>query len=1100
MQTKIGFDKFPVPSILTEVPLNDIVTGEKLVDQGGIPLVTEVQKSVAEVARSDRATSVVFDSKTISPVPVVEIFRETSETSTTLLGIDRAETQLSLFSDVSVLGLDEDNWEVYNFTDYLRYGPWDFRGTKLFGNHYDASMSEETQEQAIRIGAFPVPYTFPWPSRFADQGLYNQTLYQQFQSFIELGNVLYTYFSESSRQQEYGVTFKDKFLDPTKVTISSNELTYTGVSEAAGLVLIDEWTRTWVDINSNLLLDPRNGITPITAAQINVITGSSPAMADTRPGYRTNDIRYSFMQSRKAFRYQPGRISGFTFGAKTSTDSGSEANVLEWGISNPTDQYTFQVKGASFSIVRRSTVPLEPAVIQRNGLDPLTGQVLEENGDPFDVDPATGQLRKYYTMTIARDIFNGDPVNGNGPSGYLLNPALVTMYKIEFGWYGAIGARFFAYVPIENGEGRWINLHTIVIENSLGKPCLEDPYFRFRYAVRINDASTLRTPQFIYKYGASMYIDGGDLGTVTQHSYNAPVRSINANNEKSLIGIYAKTEIINKEGVSKFNKKTILPKEVSVTSDVLAKIKVVKCRACPGFGHHFNQGLQTGTNGRQLNIKFVSSSRNRIATVPDNPLNPDPTQLFQLSDVGAKIIGDGLWSGYVGELDTDSAVVDNNQAIIGYEEAAVDRITNQYQKVSNSGYPAQVVPKATGQLLTVPINSTYPYPVRLSNYDAVAGSAVVLSGSKIQIQFLNPIPVGNLEHFNEFLIGVTDKKPVEVVDGGDVVLKWQYSVGDERTTLDRTDMLVGEWTQSTTRRDRNGYERGETNYPREYKMELDYRIPNPPGADSGACSVVTIDVLDRSQLASTLVSGNPETEAQDGFWYIKLQPNVQFPAGSLLGGEIGVNNVGSGVTFTSEQLSYQDGVSRIYYARISGQLAGVNAGATVTIQLTPVQLTAKHISTNKIFKFNPFPLYLVAMMKDGSRIHSISVAEQIGELTVSSSPKWISNGLAVIDNVSGLAAADLPPVNFVSQNRLDSGAIDTQLEQRLRPTSTLDTFFVGAGESARISLQNIYGPDRENITTDLLNTEATFFVGSVIPVAGQPTTGSIQISLNTAEQ
>jgi hypothetical protein len=193
-------------------------------------------------------------------------------------------------------------------------------------------------------------------------------------------------------------------------------------------------------------------------------------------------------------------------------------------------------------------------------------------------------------------------------------------------------------------------------------------------------------------------------------------------------------------------------------------------------------------------------------------------------------------------------------------------------------------------------------------------------------------------------------------------------------------------------------------------------------------------------------------------------------------------------------------VSRIYYARISGQLPGVNAGATVNIQLTPVQLTAKHISVNKIFKFNPFPLYLVAMMKDGSRIHSISVAEQIGELIVSSSPKWISNGLAVIDNVGGLAAADLPPVNFVSQDRLDSGAIDTQLEQRLRPTSTLDTFFVGAGESARISLENIYGPDRENITTDLLNTEATFFVGSVIPVAGQPTTGSIQISLNTAEQ
>lgn len=1096
MQTKIGFDKFPVPSITTEVPLNDIVTGEKLVDQGGIPLVTETEKSVGEVARSNRATSVIFDSETIKPIPIAEIFRETSETSTTLLGVDRAETQLSLFSDVSVMGLDEDHWEVYNFTGGNKYGPWENRGTKAFGPHYNAEMSEETQEQAIRIGCFPVPYSYPWPPRFADQGFYSQTLYQQFVSFIQLGNTLYTYFSEAGRQVEYGATFKDRFLDPSKVTISSNEIEYSGVSEAAGLVLIDEWTRTWVDINANLLYDPRNGITPISTAQINAITGSNPSMADTRPGYRTDDIRYSFLQSRKAFRYQPGRISGFTFGAKTSTDSGSEANVLEWGITNPTDQYTFQVKGASFSIVRRSTVPLEPAVIARNGLDPVTGQTLEENGDPFDVDPATGQLRKYYTMVVSRDLFNGDPVNGNGPSGYLLNPALVTMFKIEFGWYGAIGARFFAYVPIDNDEGRWINLHTLVIENSLGQPCLEDPYFRFRYAVRINDASTLRTPQFIYKYGASMYIDGGDQGTVTQHSYTAPVRSINASNEKSLIGIYAKPLIVNKEGDSKINKKVILPKEVSVYSDALAKLKIVKCRACPGFGHNYNQGLETGTNGRQLNIKFISSSRNKIATVPDNLLNPSPTQLFQPSDVGAKIVADGLWSGYVGTLDPDSAVT-VGQDIIGYEEAAVDRIVNEFQKVSNTGYPAQVIPRATGQLLTIPINTTYPYPVTLSNYDAVAGSSVSLTGSKIQIQFLNAVPIGNLGHFNEFLLGVTDKKPVEVIGQG---LKWEYAVGDQRDILAKTDMLYGEWTQSTTGRDRNGYERGEANYPTQLKMELDYRIPTPGGDKSGRCSTVTVQVLDKSQLLTTLISGNPATGAADGNWYLELQPNTQFPAGSILGGEIGVNNAGTGITFASEQQSYQEGVNTIYYAQISGQISGIADGQNVTIQLTPVQLTATHISTNKIFKFNPFPLYVVAMMRDGSAINSISVAEEIGELVVTSSPKWIVNGNVVIDNVGGLAAADLPPVNFVSRDRLDSAAIDTQLEQRLRPTSTLDTFFVGAGESLKVSLSNIYGPDRENITTDLLNTEATFIVGSVIPVVGGSTTGSIQISLNTAEQ
>jgi hypothetical protein len=47
------------------------------------------------------------------------------------------------------------------------------------------------------------------------------------------------------------------------------------------------------------------------------------------------------------------------------------------------------------------------------------------------------------------------------------------MYKIEFGWYGAIGARFYAYIPTDNGDARWVVIHTLVIENSLESPCLE---------------------------------------------------------------------------------------------------------------------------------------------------------------------------------------------------------------------------------------------------------------------------------------------------------------------------------------------------------------------------------------------------------------------------------------------------------------------------------------------------------------------------------------------------------------------------------------------------------------------------------------------------
>ena len=52
---------------------------------------------------------------------VAEVFKETSEVSQTLLGIPRAETQLSLFSDVSVYGLDDNIFEFFSFNGGSRH-------------------------------------------------------------------------------------------------------------------------------------------------------------------------------------------------------------------------------------------------------------------------------------------------------------------------------------------------------------------------------------------------------------------------------------------------------------------------------------------------------------------------------------------------------------------------------------------------------------------------------------------------------------------------------------------------------------------------------------------------------------------------------------------------------------------------------------------------------------------------------------------------------------------------------------------------------------------------------------------------------------------
>jgi hypothetical protein len=1085
MQVKIGFDKFPVPSISTEVPLVDIVTGEKLVDEVGIPLVTDTGIAIEQIGRSNNSSSIVLDPETIEPIRVREIFQESTETSTTLLGIDRAETQLSLFSDVSTLGLDEKEWEVFNFTSYFGYGPWDNRGTKSFGNHYNARMREETQEQAIQIGSFPVPYTYPFPPRFADQGLFNQSFYDRFVNFILLGNILYNYYSGTTIQTQFGSNFKDKFLDGSKVSINNdNEIEYIGITEAQGLVLIDEWTRTWVDITSNRLLDPRDNRTLINSQSINTIVDNNPSIDNTRPGYNSNPLRFSLLQSRRAFRYQPGRISGFTFGAKSSSDSGSNSNIMEWGISNPTDQYMFRIQGANFSIVRRSAIPLELGALARSGLT-LDDQKEEGSLNPFD-------NFVYHTIIIPREKFNGDPVNGNGRSGYLLNPSLVTMFKIEFGWYGAIGARFYAYIPVNNNESRWVVLHTIVIENSLGKPCLEDPFFKFSYSVSISDSSTLRTPQFLYKYGSSMYIDGGDEGTVTQHSYSSLLKNINKNNPKSIIGIYPKLKIINIEGTSKDNKKVIIPKDLSVSSDVLSKIEIARCRACPGFGHHYNEGLYTEENGRKIKIRFVGSTRGKIEIVSEDEEN---LQLFTHEDVGSKLVSDGIWATYISRIDEEFAEIVGDE-IIGYTQAFISRISNTYQKIE-SGLP-ETVSLRNGELaqISIPVggnlSEVYGQDVLLSNYSAIAGSNIPLTGSKIKIQFLNSLPRSN-GHYNEFLIGITDKQPVESFDSG---LKWKYGE-EEKDDLEEIDTLFGEWIPSTRSRNRNGIENGEANYPREYLMEIDYRIPNPPGLGSGRCSNLIVEVLGKNSLSTTLINTHPVTGLPG--WFLRLQPGVRFPEGSLIGGEIGVNGLGTGISFISEQDSFKQDNNDIYFAEISNQIPGFENNSSVIVEFTQVKISGTGILKFKIFKFNPYPLYLFAKLRDNSRINSISISEELGESTVSSSPNWILNNKALKDNYNSSAVAGFPPTNFTSEKRLDSASIDKQLEQNLRPSRIVDTFFIGSNKKQKISLKNIYNIDKETITPDLFNLEATFIVASVLPIE-QASTGLIQITLNTSEQ
>ena len=314
------------------------------------------------------------------------------------------------------------------------------------------------------------------------------------------------------------------------------------------------------------------------------------------------------IKSLRAFRYQPGRISGFTYGVKVSEIGAGPGTVLEFGIENATDSYMFRLtNGTLFSIVRRSIVPLDNTPFLSNANYAANTKTVVVNN-----------ITQYETV-IEQKYMNGDPLSGEGKSGYFINPDTVTMYKIEFGWYGAIGARFYAYVPVGSGDCRWVTMHTLVIENQLGKPCLGDPFFYFKYRLKIQDSSTIRINQNLSKYGASYYIDGYDKGTLYSLNAQSRVRylpnpsftesktQLNSIDWVTVLGIKPKRYVINRYGNQFFNKKEIFPEKLMVRSQQDCEIRVIRQRGCPEWAFTHQEGYTWDflPEERRLKGKFV---------------------------------------------------------------------------------------------------------------------------------------------------------------------------------------------------------------------------------------------------------------------------------------------------------------------------------------------------------------------------------------------------------------------------------------------------------------------------------------------------------------
>lgn len=200
------------------------------------------------------------------------------------------------------------------------------------------------------------------------------------------------------------------------------------------------------------------------------------------------------LETAKAFRYEPGKATTFTMGVKVDVDGGvgvfngqTSNSKAMWGARNDTDTYRF---------------------------------VLEGNGD-FYVERVTPYLET--TLRVNRKDFI-DPLDGSGKSGMKIDFSKITMYSIEFSWYGAIGANFFAYIPIKDGESKWVKIASVPSSNRYTKPALASPHMRLFTELYI--PMGCKKLQSISLYGSSVYIDGNFRNTLKMYNATSSVKPI----------------------------------------------------------------------------------------------------------------------------------------------------------------------------------------------------------------------------------------------------------------------------------------------------------------------------------------------------------------------------------------------------------------------------------------------------------------------------------------------------------------------------------------------------------------------------------------------
>lgn len=156
----------------------------------------------------------------------------------------------------------------------------------------------------------------------------------------------------------------------------------------------------------------------------------------------------------------------------------------------------------------------------------LIGPIDYQNGFAVGFDGASfGVTHRTNTVNsfTPQSQFNGDKLDGTGPSQFTYNPALLNVFRIRYGYLGSTVIQF----QIMSTYGAWITFHTIQYPNSASTPSIFQPFLPITARVENlagTSVLTLRTASWnggiigqsnnsSYRYGAASTVTAAVAGT-----------------------------------------------------------------------------------------------------------------------------------------------------------------------------------------------------------------------------------------------------------------------------------------------------------------------------------------------------------------------------------------------------------------------------------------------------------------------------------------------------------------------------------------------------------------------------------------------------------